>query len=233
MNRDFKQLLTMIQAVALLHQCQRERDEHGRIIATLDDYRMVRELLLDVFTAAATGGITPVVRATVKALHELYDGKNPVMMKQIADHLKLHKSTALYRVRAAQAGGYIVNEETRKFQPAKLVPGDSLPEERPALPEPEALNAPAPYHPESTPTVEPSTDGRSYDESEKAVQLSVQPPIEPALNQTQEDERLNQGSIAVQPPVEPSATPISDTNTGVQGRSGSTVQVRSGRHGRG
>jgi hypothetical protein len=63
MRRDVRQLLTIIQTVALLHQQQRERDAHGRIVATLDDYVIARRLVLSVFTAAASGGVTPLVRA--------------------------------------------------------------------------------------------------------------------------------------------------------------------------
>ena len=62
MRRDYPQLLAAIQASALLYQRQRERDQDGRIIATLDDYTMARNLLLDVFTATATGGVTKTVR---------------------------------------------------------------------------------------------------------------------------------------------------------------------------
>lgn len=181
MNRDFRQLLTMIQAVALLHQCQRQRDQQGRIVATMEDYRMVRERLLDVFTAAATDGITSSVRETVEAVRVLCDGQQPVMVKEVGDYLKLPKNTMLYRIRAARAGGYIVNQETRKGQPAKLVPGDPLPEERPALPEPSQLSVSAPEHPETSRTVEPPPVDRSYGESGEAVQPAVQVPIEPAV----------------------------------------------------
>ncbi|HLJ67571.1 MAG TPA: hypothetical protein VKX16_09455, partial [Chloroflexota bacterium] len=37
MRRDFPKLLAAIQACALLHLCQRSRDDAGRIVATLDD----------------------------------------------------------------------------------------------------------------------------------------------------------------------------------------------------
>jgi hypothetical protein len=37
MRRDFRQLLTCVQAIALLYQCQRPKTEDGAIIATLED----------------------------------------------------------------------------------------------------------------------------------------------------------------------------------------------------
>jgi hypothetical protein len=45
-RRGYPQLMSMIQAVCLLHQFQRETDEHGSLIATTDDYRLARRLLL-------------------------------------------------------------------------------------------------------------------------------------------------------------------------------------------
>ena len=210
MNRDFRQLLTMIQAVALLYQRQRQRDQQGRIVATMEDYQMVRDRLLEVFTATATGGVTPSVRATVEAVRSLYDSQHPVTVTRVADHLHLPKNTTLYRVRAARTGGYIVNEETKRGQPAKLVPGDPLPEERAALPEPSQLSVSAPEHPETSRTVESAPSARSYGESGGAVQL----PIEPALNRAHEAERFNLGSMAFQTPIEPATSPVSDTKMG-------------------
>ncbi|HZA23666.1 MAG TPA: hypothetical protein VFA32_13880, partial [Dehalococcoidia bacterium] len=50
MRRDFPQLLTVIQTMALLHQHLRERDDQGHIIATPSDYAEARWLLDEVFT---------------------------------------------------------------------------------------------------------------------------------------------------------------------------------------
>ena len=139
MRRDFRQLLTAIQAVALLYQRQRQPDGQGRIVAMLEDYRLARQLLLDVFTAAATGGVSQTVREAVEAVAALYDGEHPVTVKAVGDHLGLAKNSALYRVRRAIVLGYLNNLETAKGRSARLVPGDALPDERPALPEPEEL----------------------------------------------------------------------------------------------
>ncbi|WP_038038048.1 hypothetical protein [Thermorudis peleae] len=59
MRRDFPQLLNLICAHALLHQRQRERDTHGRIIATLEDYRAVYQLVAPLYGVIVSGGITP------------------------------------------------------------------------------------------------------------------------------------------------------------------------------
>jgi hypothetical protein len=138
MRRDFRQLLTVIQSIALLHQRQRERDANGRIVATVADYRMARDLLIDVFTATAAGGVTATVRETTTALCEMYKGQ-PLTVKNVAGELGLAKNTAHYRINKAIELGFIVNQESRKGQPAQLVPGDPLPDYRPALPDPDEL----------------------------------------------------------------------------------------------
>jgi hypothetical protein len=47
LRRDFGAVLNLIKAHALLHQASRERDREGRIITTITDYRVVRELVAD------------------------------------------------------------------------------------------------------------------------------------------------------------------------------------------
>jgi len=57
MRRDFRQLLTCIQAIALLYQCQRETTPDGCIKATIEDYAYARELLIPVFDSIVAEGI--------------------------------------------------------------------------------------------------------------------------------------------------------------------------------
>jgi hypothetical protein len=47
LRRDFKTVLMLIRAHAMLHQASRRRDEGGRIIAQIQDYVVVRELIAD------------------------------------------------------------------------------------------------------------------------------------------------------------------------------------------
>ena len=135
MRRDFPQLLTCIQAVALLYQVQRRAISEGCIEATLQDYALARDLLSPIFNAIEAGGITPAIRETVEALlpgEDLSEG-------ELADRLNLAKSTVSYRVRRAIKGGWIKNSETRKGHPARLSRGDPLPDECTALPTTEEL----------------------------------------------------------------------------------------------
>jgi MarR family protein len=130
MRRDFRQLLTCIQAIALLSQCQRQKTEDGAIIATLDDYCQARDLLAPIFDSIAAGGITPAVRDTVEAVQPGEEISATVLVQR----LKLSKATVHYRVNRAIAGGWLINRETRAGYPAKLARGAPLPEVRAVLP---------------------------------------------------------------------------------------------------
>ena len=71
LRRDFGQLLALIRTHAILHQASRERDAEGRIVATLDNYVMVRELVLDVISQGIEVAVAPIVRETVEAVRTL------------------------------------------------------------------------------------------------------------------------------------------------------------------
>src|SRR5262249_13031066 len=58
---------------------------------------------------------------------------------ELAQRLKLSKSTVHYRVSRALRGGWIVNTEQRKGYPAKLSRGTPLPDHVAALPTPERV----------------------------------------------------------------------------------------------
>jgi hypothetical protein len=68
MRRDFRQLLTSIQAIALLYQCQRAKTPEGWVIATITDYAQARNLLASIFDTILSEGVTPAVRQTVEAV---------------------------------------------------------------------------------------------------------------------------------------------------------------------
>lgn len=152
-RRDFEQLLTLIEACALLHQQQRDRDAQDRIIAAEADYRLVYELASSIFGAAAAEGVTPAVRETVAKVAELTRAAddNVVSAHAVAAALNLGKAAVSRRVGLALKGGFLVNEEPIRGKPYKLRVGEPLPEE---------ANLPAPDRvfplssPESMRTVE-------------------------------------------------------------------------------
>src|SRR2546422_9591930 len=77
MRRDFSQLLTLIGAHAILHQLTRETDPAGRVVATLDDYRTVAQLVGGVFKASVSSGATEQVREAVRAVGDVSANGGP------------------------------------------------------------------------------------------------------------------------------------------------------------
>ena len=138
---------------ALLHQASRVRDGAGRVVATLADYAVVRELVADLVAEGVESAVPPTVRETVEAARTLISaGKAVLSVADVAKDLGLDKSAASRRVRAAQGLGYLLNEETRKGRAACLTLGSLMPDEVEILPPVEALAVKTPRpHEEADP----------------------------------------------------------------------------------
>ena len=210
-RRDFPQLLAMIGALATLYQCQRGRDAQGRIIADVNDYANARALLLDVFTETISGGVSQAVRETVNAVAELYTGE-AVEASALSRALNLHRATAWRRVRQALRLGFLVNEETRRGQPAKLRPGDPLPEDSPALPEVEKIGGYI-HHPETRATAQPGGNGSIWPVSGEPVAEAVQRDATAQPKEAAAVARLQPVAEAMQPVDEG----VSDTDSALIG----------------
>jgi hypothetical protein len=140
LRRDFGAVLNLIRAHAILHQASRQRDPHGRIVATLGDYAAVYELVIDIIAQGVQAMVSATIRETVAAVAELDTPKDPgIGLSAIAKALGIDKSAASRRVRVAIEDGYLANQEDRKGRPARITLGDPLPQERPVLPHPGAL----------------------------------------------------------------------------------------------
>jgi hypothetical protein len=140
LRRDFGAVLNLIRAHAILHQASRERDADGRIVATLEDYAFVRELVADLVSEGIEATVPATVRETVEMVKRLRDEtERDVTIAALADELELDKSAAWRRVRSAIDRGYLENQEDRKGRPAKLVVADALPDDIEILPAPERL----------------------------------------------------------------------------------------------
>jgi hypothetical protein len=139
LRRDFKTLLILIKAHALLHQATRQRDDRGRIVATVDDYAAVRALVADLMAEGVGVAVRATVRATVQCVADLTTLHAEVGLRLLSEALELDKSTVSRRVSAAIALGFLRNLEDRKGHPARLVLGDPLSQERELLPPPEVL----------------------------------------------------------------------------------------------
>jgi hypothetical protein len=127
-TRDFTKLLSLTKAVALCRIGQREQDERGRVLATLEDYETVRDLAGEMY-ATSTDDVGRSIRETVRAVAELRDLLRPgmpVTVDYVARQLGVHKSTASRRVAEAVREGWLINHEPRPGHPANLELGNRL-----------------------------------------------------------------------------------------------------------
>jgi hypothetical protein len=143
LRRDFGALLNLIRAHALLHQASRGRDAEGRIVATIEDYAAVRELVADLVSEGIEATVPATVRETVEAVKRLRENSNgePVTVAELARELKLDRSAVSRRVRNAKDRGYLRDLEENQRKPSRLILGDELPDDLEILPEPEAVRA--------------------------------------------------------------------------------------------
>jgi hypothetical protein len=139
LRRDFGTLLALIRAHAILHQCTRDRDDAGQVVATTDDYEQVRLLVEDVIAAGVGQTVSPTIRSTVEAVEALttddgdgaLEGKarypNGVTAQHVAAELNLDKSAARRRLYAAGNAGYVFNAEDQRGKPGRWKLGEPLP----------------------------------------------------------------------------------------------------------
>jgi hypothetical protein len=124
MRRDFRQLLTCIQAIALLYQWQRPRNSEGWVEASLDDYARARDLLAPIFDTVAADGLTDVIRETVTAVGP---SERNVSEAALRGRLGRSKTAVCHRVQRAISGGWLINDEKERGFPARLRRGAPLP----------------------------------------------------------------------------------------------------------
>ncbi len=145
-RRDFEQLLSCVQTLALLHQQHRARAQPGHeIVATVTDYKEACSLLAPSFEAAASEGPTGAIRETVLAIgpHE-WD----VSETELARRLELTKQAISWRVTRAIREGWLVNDEQRSGRPYRLRRGNALPWPKSPLPDWQSVEEPVPDVPE-------------------------------------------------------------------------------------
>jgi hypothetical protein len=172
LRRDFTKIIELIKAHTILHQASRETDEEGLILATIEDYGVVRDLVADLVAESVGTGVSDSVRETVGAVANLIStDKKEVLQKDLCQALELHRSNVSRRVRAALSETYLRNLEERKGKPYRLVIGDPMPENVPILPEPDDLlrccaHMEGDGHP---PSPEPDTSGKDGSDREHFV----------------------------------------------------------------
>jgi CRP-like cAMP-binding protein len=194
LRRDFGALLNLIRAHAVLHQATRERDGEGRIVATIEDYAAVRELVVDLVGESVEATVPKTVRETVEAVRRLREGSNgePVTVAELARKLELDRSTVSRRARSAKDRGYLSDLEDNSRKPSRLIPGDDLPDDLRILPSLEGVRASveerAPASARPNGAQEPHRNGENLADAYKAcsrarVQEGIKPPPPPSGNE--------------------------------------------------
>src|SRR5439155_19219224 len=121
-------------------QQSRTRNTEGRIVATLEDYGVVRQLVHDVVADGVEAAVSKTIRETVEAVASLHAvSDSDVAVVAVARMLGLDKSAAWRRVQAALAKWYLKKLEDRRYRPARPVAGEGLPDDEEVLPTVEAL----------------------------------------------------------------------------------------------
>ena len=126
-RRTFGHMLTLVKAVALLHQYQRERDEQGRVIALESDYEVVRCRLAEPLGRSLGYELTAGARDLLAALLE-WDGEFTV--SGVGAKLQKPESTVRGRIKELQSLGQVVKAtEHQGRRPATY----AIAEDRPPL----------------------------------------------------------------------------------------------------
>jgi hypothetical protein len=143
MRRDHERIMDLVEAHAVLHQEKRKRDTDGSIIATLEDYAAVFDLIADIVGEASEVAVSDTVRETVWLVRELIDEDVPVTRNSLADKLGIVPTSAGRRFAPASAAGYVKEDpDNPNKKPKRYVLGDvSLPENVEVIPSPKNLRS--------------------------------------------------------------------------------------------
>ena len=141
--RDHERLMDLIEAHAVLHQETRERDQDGCIVATLDDYEAVHDLIADIVGEASEVAVSETVRETVETVEALIRDGEEVTRNTLADRLGIVPSSAGRRFGPATAQGFVREDPDYPNQkPKRYVLGNvPLPENSEVIPSPETLRS--------------------------------------------------------------------------------------------
>jgi hypothetical protein len=190
LRRDFGAVLSLVRAHAVLHQLSRDRDAAGRLIASIDDYSAVRDLVADVLAEGVGSTVSEQMRQTVEAVARLAPRhKDGVTAAVVAVELDLDKSAARRRLKAAADKDYVKNLEERRGQPGRWVTDEPLPDTVALLPDPEAVaGGQAVVPPDATAgpaeTVVPQGDEASGGTVASGSEGAKRPPPEPDESDT-------------------------------------------------
>jgi hypothetical protein len=121
--RDAEQVLALIRAHTLLHQCTRDC-ENEQIIASLDDYAAVYQLIGEPLSQGLDKTVAPHIREVAETVKQLIPNSGtPISVTDLADALGKDVGVISRNVKAAVARGYLENQNPGQGHKAMLVPG--------------------------------------------------------------------------------------------------------------
>jgi hypothetical protein len=134
--------MDLVEAHAVLHQESRERD-NGRIVATLDDYAAVHDLIAGIVGEASEVTVSETVRKTVGMVRDLISEDKEVTRNTLAERLGIVPTSAGRRFAPATAAGYVKEDpDNPNEKPKRYVLGNvPLPENVEVIPSPETLRS--------------------------------------------------------------------------------------------
>ncbi len=142
-RRDFELLLNTIHTHAIIHQANRERDKSGRIVATIEDYTVVRELVNDVMSTGVQARVGEDLRRVVKAVEKMLDDDIKPSVRKLEQKLDMSKSVIQRHLRVAMSEGYLVAaKEDNAGRVKEYGIGAEIPEDTDLLPSVEELAVP-------------------------------------------------------------------------------------------
>ncbi len=109
-RRAFGHLLSLIKAVSLLHQYQRGKTEDGNIIATLDDYEVVRQYLIRPIGRGLGVVLTTGTAGLLEHIQSHYELEEPFTAHDLREETGLGK-VVYDRMRELRQHGYIKIKE--------------------------------------------------------------------------------------------------------------------------
>jgi hypothetical protein len=123
LRRDFGQVLRAVKAHALIHRQHRDRDDTGQIVADIEhDYAVIQQLMNALIAESSGVALRPGLQETIEAVGNLTSAMRPeegASPQAVATILKIDRSSAHRRLRAAVSEGFVVNLETRHRQPGR------------------------------------------------------------------------------------------------------------------
>ena len=110
-RRAFGHLLSLIKAVSLLHQYQREKTEDGNLIATLDDYEVVRQYLTQPIARGLGVELTAGAARLLEHIESNYEIDDPFTAHDLMEKAGLGK-IVYDRMRELRQHGHIKIKES-------------------------------------------------------------------------------------------------------------------------